>query len=432
MLNQLFKLSQNHTHAKTEILAGMTTFLTMAYVIIVNPILLSQAGMDKPSVFMATCLVAIFGTLVMGLLANYPLAVAPSMSLAVYFVFTVVISEGYPWQEVLGAVFMSGVLFLILSFFNFRQAVVKAIPLSMKMSLTVGVGLFLGFIALKNAGVVVASDHSLVRLGQINNPIVLFSFIGFIATVALERFKLPGSIIIGILLTTALSISWGITPYHGLITTPPAFANTAFHLDLSHMNTLGFWVVTVTMFYVAFFDCTGTLIGVTQNTHLVDAKGNMKHMRQALMSDSLATMFAGLLGTSAAGTYLESATGIKAGGRTGLTSCVVAVLFIICLFFSPLIETIPTFATAPALLFVACLMTQNMSQLDWSDLTEIIPCILTIILMPLTFSIASGVAVGLVTYVIVKIVSFKWKDLNAVLIFLAALSLGYLYFSSVT
>ena len=412
-----FKIKENHSTVNREVIAGLTTFLTMSYIAILNPLILSKTGMDANSVFTATCLTAIIGCLLMAFIANYPIALAPSMGLNAYFTYTVVLGMHYPWQAALAAVFVSGILFFLLTVFNIRQAIINALPDSLKASLAAGVGLFLGFIALKNAGFIVSNPDTLVQMGSIMHPSIILSFIGFCVIVMLDRFKIPGAILIGILLVTVLSIFFGYQHYAGILSLPPSVSPTLFHMDFSAFLHVGLITVMFVFFFVGFFDATGAVIGVTQNTHLVDSEGNLKSMNRALLSDSTATIFGAILGTSSTSCYLESASGIRAGGRTGLTTLVVALLFLLALFFSPLLKTIPFFATSPALLFVACLMMQSIVRINWNDITEVVPAIITIILMPLTFSIANGIAAGLITYVAIKALTLKWKDINFILEF---------------
>lgn len=425
-----FKIKQNHSTVNREIIAGLTTFLTMSYIAIVNPMILSKAGMDINSVFTATCLTAIVGCLLMALIANYPIALAPSMGLNAYFTYTVVLGMHYPWQAALAAVFVSGILFFLLTVFNIRQAIINALPNALKASLAAGVGLFLGFIALKNAGFIVGNSDTLVQLGSMMHPNIILSFIGFCMIVALDRFKIPGAMLIGILFVTLLSIFFGYQHYAGIVSLPPSIKPTLFALDLHALLHVGLISVMFVFFFVGFFDATGAVIGVTQNTHLVDGKGNVKNMNRALLSDSSATIIGALFGTSSTSCYLESASGIRAGGRTGLTSVVVALLFFLALFFSPLLKTIPFFATSPALLFVACLMLQSILRIDWNDITEIVPAVITTIFMPLTFSIANGIAAGLITYVVIKFLTLKWKDLNPILVGLAIVAVLYFFVQS--
>lgn len=420
-----FKLKQNHTTVAREVLAGLTTFLTMSYVVIVNPLILSKTGMDLGSVFTATCLAAVVGCLLMALIANYPIALAPSMGLNAYFTYSVVLGLHYPWQAALLAVFISGLLFLVLTLLNVRQAVINALPNSLKASLAAGVGLFLAFIALKDSGLVIANPDTFVQLGSVMHPNVILTFLGFCIIVALDRFKVPGAMIIGILLVTVLAILLGFHQYAGVVSLPPSMKPTFLALNFKEVANVGLLTIMFVFFFVGFFDATGTLIGVTQNTHLIDGKGSLKNMNRALTSDSLSVMAGAIFGTSTTGCYLESASGIRAGGRTGLTAVVVACLFLLTLFFSPLLKTVPFFATSPALLFVGCLMMQAILRVDWDDITEIIPAIVTTILMPLTFSIANGIAAGLVTYVVIKFLTFKWKDLNVILVILAVIAVFY-------
>jgi AGZA family xanthine/uracil permease-like MFS transporter len=420
-----FKLNENHTTVYREMLAGFTTFLTMSYVVIVNPLILSKTGMDLGSVFTATCLAAIVGCLLMAFIANYPIVLAPSMGLNAYFTYTVVIGLHYAWQSALLAVFISGLLFLLLTVLNVRQAVIKALPDSLKASLAAGVGLFLAFIALKDAGLIVGNPNTFVQLGAVMHANVILTFLGFCLIVALDKFKVPGSMIISIFVVTLISIVLGFQHYAGIVSLPPSMKPTFFALNFKELLNMGLLSIMFVFFFVSFFDATGTLIGVTQNTHLIDDKGNLKNINKALTADSLAVMSGALLGVSTTGCYLESASGIRAGGRTGLTAVVVAGLFLLTLFFSPLLKTVPFFATSPALLFVGCLMMQSILRVNWNDITEIVPAIITTLLMPLTFSIANGLAAGLITYVVIKLMTFRWKELNIILVVLALIAVFY-------
>lgn len=425
MMIDYFKLKENHTTVKKEVIAGLTTFLTMSYAVIVVPLILSKTGMDLGSLFTATCLAAAVGCLLMAFIANYPVALAPSMGLNAYFTFTVVLGLHYPWQEALGAVFLSGLLFLILTLCNVRQAIIGALPDSLKAALAAGVSLFLAFIALKDAGIVVANPDTYVGLGNILQPEALLSFLGFFIIVALDKFRFPGSMLVGILVVTTIAITFGFQHYAGVFSLPPSIKPTFFQLNFSSLLHVGLLTIIFVFFFVDLFDATGTLIGVTQNTHLVDGQGNLKRINRALMADSLAAMCGAIFGTSTTGCYLESASGIRAGGRTGLTAVVVAILFLLTLLFSPLLKTIPFFATSPALFFVACLMMKSIARINWEDITEVVPSVITAILMPLTFSIANGIAAGLVSYVVIKFLTGKWRDLNWIMVVLGIVAAIY-------
>jgi AGZA family xanthine/uracil permease-like MFS transporter len=407
MLSSYFKLAENNTTVRTEILAGITTFLTMAYITFVNPAILADAGMDFGAVFVATCLAAAIGTLIMGLYANYPIALAPGMGLNAFFTYGVVQGMGHSWQVALGAVFVSGVLFIILSLLPVREWIINAIPRGLKMAISAGIGLFLAIIALKNAGFVVDHPATLITLGDPLSWPVILSFLGFFVMIALDRHKVPGAVIIGILAVTIIGVVLGISEWKGVASLPPDPSPTFLQLDLGGALQIGLVTIVFTFLFVDLFDTAGTLIGLAHRAGLLDEQGRLPRLGKALIADSTATAAGALIGTSTTTSYIESAAGINAGGRTGLTAVTVAVLFLLALFFSPLAQTVPGYATAPALLFVACLMTRGLAEIDWEDVTESAPAVVTAIAMPLTFSIAHGMGIGFITYVAVKVLSGK-------------------------
>lgn len=421
MLNSFFRLDENNTTVRTEIVAGLTTFLTMAYIALVNPQILAAAGMDKGAVFVATCLASAFATLFMALYANYPLALAPGMGLNAYFAFSVVLGLHYPWQVALGAVFFSGCLFVILSATPIRRWIIDTIPISQKIAISAGIGLFLGIIALKESGFVVADQATLVTLGNIKAAPTLLAAGGFIAMVALDRLRVPGAIIIAVLGTALVGILAGVSPFGGVASLPPSIAPTFLALDLKDALNLGATTIIFVFLFVDLFDNTGTLVGVAYRAGFIDAEGHIPRLRHVLLVDSTASIVGSLLGTSTVTSYIESAAGVRAGGRTGLTSVVVALLFLLTLFFAPLAESVPAYATAPALLFVACLMARGFSELDWNDVTEYAPAVVTALVMPLTFSIANGIAFGFITYAAVKLLTGRWREANPSLLALAAI-----------
>lgn len=419
MLDRLFDLSGHGTTVRTEIVAGATTFLTMAYIVFVNPMILADAGMDRGAVFVATCLAAAIGTLIMGLYANYPVALAPGMGLNAYFTYTVVGQMGFAWQVALGAVFISGVLFILIALSPARDWLVNTVPRTLKLAISAGIGLFLALIALKNAGVVADHPATLVTLGDVTKPGVLLATAGFIAILALDRAKIPGSIMISILAVTALGVVLGVSPFNGIVSAPPSLAPTFLQLDLAGALEIGLVTVIFAFFFVDLFDTAGTLVGVTHRAGLLDADGRLPRLRQALTADSVATMAGAALGTSTTTSYVESAAGTNAGGRTGLTAVTVAVLFLVALLFAPLATTVPAYATAPALLFVACLMARGLSEIDWTDPTEFAPAVVTAIAMPLTFSIATGIGFGFICYAAAKLVTGQISALNAGIVMIA-------------
>ena len=421
MLEKLFQLKAHNTTPRTEVLAGLTTFLTMAYILFVNPAILGETGMDKGAVFVATCLAAAIGSALMGLIANYPIALAPGMGLNAFFTYTVVLTMGYTWQVALGAVFISALMFFLLSIFRIREWIINSIPLPLRSAITAGIGLFLAMIALKEAGLVVDNPATLVGLGDLTAAGPLLAILGFAVIVALDARRVTGAVMIGILLVTALAIALGITPFGGVLSMPPSLMPTLLQLDIAGAFDVGMISVIFAFLFVDLFDNTGTLIGVAKRAGLMGKDGHLPKMGRALIADSTAAMGGSLLGTSTTTSYIESAAGVAAGGRTGLTACVVTVLFLLSLFFAPLAGTIPAFATAPALLFVAVLMTAGLAEINWDDITEAAPVVITSLAMPLTFSIANGIAFGFITWVVIKALAGRFKDINPALAVLATL-----------
>ncbi|RMC93506.1 NCS2 family permease [Aquitalea palustris] len=421
LLESFFKLREHGTSVKTEVIAGFTTFLTMAYIILVNPLILSATGMDLNAVFVATCLAAALGTAIMGLVANYPMALAPGMGLNAYFTFSVVKGMGIPWQAALGAVFISGIVFLAVSLFKVREAIVNAIPRSLKFAISAGVGMFLAIIALKDAGVIAAHPATYLTLGNIHNPTTLLAILGFFLIVALEYRKVPGSIIIGILVVTALSIALGLSKFEGIFAPVPSMAPTFMKMDLHGAMSAGLVGVIFVFFFVDLFDTTGTLVGVSHRAGLLDKDGKLPRLKRALLADSVAITAGAIMGTSSTTAYIESAAGTAVGGRTGLTATVVAILFLACLWISPLAKTVPAYATAPALCYVAVLMARGLAEIDWNDLTESAPAVMTALAMPFTFSIADGIAFGFISYAVIKILAGRFADLKPAVVVIAAL-----------
>lgn len=422
MLEKLFKLNENRTTVRTEMMAGLTTFLTMVYIIFVNPSILGDAGMPKESVFVATCLVAAGGTAIMGLYANYPIAMAPGMGLNAYFAYAVVLGMGIPWQAALGAVFISGCLFIVVTMAGLRSMIVDGIPRSMRVAITVGLGMFLALIALKNAGIVVASEATLVKAGDLHQPAAIMAVVGFFAIVALDRLRVRGAILIGIVLVTVLSFFFGGNTYQGLFSLPPSIEPTLFQLDIPGALAAGILNVVLVFFLVELFDATGTLMGVARRAGLLVEGGERdERMGKALLADSGAIVAGSVLGTSSTTAYLESASGVQAGGRTGLTAMTVAALFLACLFIAPLASVVPPYATAPALLFVACLMLSDLGDVEWGDSTESIPAAVTALGMPFTYSIAEGIAFGFISYAVLKLLTGRAREVKPVVWVIAAL-----------
>lgn len=421
MLERMFQLKAHNTNVRTEILAGITTFLTMAYILFVNPSMLAETGMDIGAVFVATCLAAAIGSAIMGLLANYPIALAPGMGLNAFFTYTVVLTMGFTWQVGLGAVFISGVLFFAMSLFKVREWIINSIPLPLRSAISAGIGLFLALIALKNAGIVVANPATLLGLGDLSQHAPILAALGFIVIVTLSYRKVTGAVMIGILLITAASIMLGFSQLNGIVSAPPSLAPTLMQLDIIGALDVGLVSVIFAFLFVDLFDTSGTLIGVSQRAGLVDEKGHMPKLGRALLADSTATMAGACMGTSTTTSFVESAAGVAAGGRTGLTACVVAVLFLLSLFFAPLAGAVPAYATAPALFFVAVLMTEGLAKIDWQDITVSAPVVVTALAMPLTFSIANGIAFGFISWTVIKLLSGRYKDINSALWILSIL-----------
>jgi len=421
MLERLFQLKAHNTNVRTEILAGVTTFLAMAYILFVNPSILGETGMDKGAIFVATCLAAAIGSVTMGLIANYPIALAPGMGLNAFFTYTVVLHMGHTWQVALGAVFLSAVLFFLLSIFRIREWIVNSIPLPLRSAIAAGIGLFLALIALHNAGIVVDNKATLVGLGDLTKPAPILATLGFFVIVALESLKVRGAVLIGILAVTIASIAFGVTPFAGVVSMPPSLAPTFLQLDIKGALDVGLISVIFAFLFVDLFDNSGTLIGVAKRAGLMGKDGHMPNMGRALIADSTAAMAGSLLGTSTTTSYIESAAGVSAGGRTGLTAIVVAALFLLALFFAPLAGSVPAFATAPALLFVAVLMASGLAEINWDDVTEAAPVVVTALAMPLTYSIANGIAFGFIAWTAIKLLSGNRQDLNPALVILSIL-----------
>ncbi len=419
MLERLFKLQAHETTVRREIVAGLTTFLTMAYIVVVNPSILSATGMDFGAVFVATCLAAVIGTLIMGLWANYPIALAPGMGLNAFFSFTVVGSMGYSWQVALGAVFLSGLLFFLLSLFKVREWIINSIPLSLRFGISAGIGFFLALIAFKNAGIVVDHPATLVGLGDVKTPQALLFFGGFLLICALSFKRVTGAVMIGIIAVTLAALALDLIEYKGFFSVPPSLLPTFMQLDIAGAFNIGMISVIFAFLFVDLFDTSGTLIGAAQRGGLLDKDGKLPRLGRALMSDSVATMSGAALGTSTTTSYIESTAGISAGGRTGLTAVVVALLFLACLVLSPIASIIPPYATAPALLYVAVLMTSGLKLIDWDDVTDAAPAVVTALMMPLTFSIANGIALGFITYALLKALSGRWSQLNVSVVLIA-------------
>lgn len=427
-LDDFFGVTAKGSTVRTEILAGLATFLTMAYIIVVNPAILSEGGLDFGAVFVATIVAAVVGTTIMGVWANWPVALAPGMGLNAFFTFGVVLGMGQPWEVALGAVFVSGVLFLILSLTGLREWVINSIPRSLKLGIGAGIGLFLAIIGLKNAGVVVDNPATLVGLGDITGlPVILF-LVGFIIMAVFDKLRVPGGIVIGIIAVSIVGWLSGTSDLGGIVGSVPSLEPTFLKLDIAGALTATMIGVVFALLFVDFFDTAGTLTSVANVAGKIGPDGKIENIGRAVVSDSIATIVGALFGTSNTTSYIESAAGIKEGGRTGLTAVTVAVFFVLCLGFAPLAQSIPAYATGAALVFVATHFMRNMVDIDWDDVTEYAPAVLAAILMPLTFSIANGIAIGFISYAVIKIASGRFGDANPAVLLVAVLGVLHYVF----
>lgn len=418
----MFNLAAHGSSVRTEVLAGITTFLTMAYIVVVNPGILAIAGIDHGAAFVATCLAAAIGSVAMGLLANLPVALAPGMGINAYFTFVVVKGMGVSWEVALGAVFLSGLLFLIVSVLRVREWLINAIPLSLKLAIGAGIGLFLGLLGMKEMGIIVAYPATFVTLGNLTAPVTLLSCVGFLLIAGLAARGVSGAILIGIIVTAVLGIPFGLTTFQGIVAAPPSLAPTLFQLDIPGALSLGIVTVVLTFFLVDVLDNTGTLIATMHRAGLMRSDGSIPRLREALIADSGGAMIGAVLGTSTTVSYIESAAGIQAGGRTGLTAVVVGVLFLLTLFFAPLAMSIPAFATAPALVFVSCMMAAALRDVDWDDVTEYAPAVVLALGMPFTFSITTGIGLGFIVYALLKLLAGRVAEVPGAVWVIAVLS----------
>ncbi|WP_028117263.1 NCS2 family permease [Ferrimonas senticii] len=429
MLEKLFKLSENRTTARQEVIAGCTTFLTMAYIIFVNPAMLADAGMDHGAVFVATCIAAAIGCLMMGFIANYPIALAPGMGLNAFFTYAVVLDMGHSWETALAAVFCSGVLFMILSLLKVREWLMNAIPTALRTGIAGGIGLFLALIGLKNAGVIVDNPATLVGIGDVTSFSVIMAAVSFAAVIALVKFGFKAAVMLSILVTTLLGLIFGDVQYAGIFSAPPSVAPTFMALDFSSVFEVGMLSVIFAFLFVDLFDTSGTLVAVAQRGNMLDKEGKLPRADRAMLADSTATIAGACLGTSTTTSFVESTAGVAAGGRTGLTAVTVGLLFIACLFISPLAGMVPAYATTGALLYVCILMLSGLQQVEWDDITEAAPVVITTIMMPLTFSIAHGISIGFISYAAIKVLSGKAKDVSPAVAILALLFIAKFAFS---
>jgi len=428
ILERIFDLQENNTNIKQEFLAGFTTFITMAYIMFVNPQMMSASGMDHGASFVGTCIAAALACFVMGFYSNWPVALAPGMGLNAFFTYTVVGEMGYSWEVALGAVFLAGILFVIMSVTPLRRWMLDSIPLNLRIAMGSGVGLFIGFIGLKSGGIIVANEATFVSLGNFLQIETFLSAFGFLLISVLATRKISGAIIIGVLVVTLLGLLLNIVEYQGLVSYPPSVAPIFLKLDILGALDLAMISVIISFLFVNLFDTAGTLLGVAHRAKLVDQNGNIKNFDKALKADSTSSVAGSFFGCAPVTSYVESSAGVEAGGRTGLTAVVVGFLFLVAIFFSPLAAIVPAYATAGALLYVAILMLSGMEKLDWSDTTELLPALIMVIMIPLTFSIANGIALGFISYVVMKLFVGDVKKISSGAWFLAIIFMAKFVF----
>ena len=402
-LDKFFKLSEHNTDINTELLAGFTTFVTMAYIIFVNPQIMSLTGMDQGAIFVGTCLAAAIACFIMGFYSNWPVGLAPGMGLNAFFTFTVVGEMGYSWEVALGAVFIAGILFFIMSITKLRRWMLDSIPLSLRIAMGCGVGLFIGFIGLKSGGIVVSNDATFLSLGNFDNTETLLAAIGFLLISVLAIRKITGAIIIGVLVITFASLFLNLVEFNGVVSYPPELSPTLLKLDIIGALDVAMISIIMSFLFVNLFDTAGTLLGVATRANIIDQNGNATNLNKALLADSGSSIFGTFFGCSPVTSYVESSAGVEAGGRTGLTAVTVGLLFLLAIFFSPIAMMVPAYATSGALIYVSILMLSGMEKLDWSDFSELLPALIIIVMIPLTFSIANGIALGFIAYVVLKI-----------------------------
>lgn len=421
MLERVFKLREHGTTARTEVIAGFTTFLTMVYIVFVNPQILGVAGMDTSAVFVTTCLIAALGSILMGVFANLPVALAPAMGLNAFFAFVVVQAMGLPWQVGMGAIFWGAIGLLLLTIFRVRYWMIANIPVSLRVGITSGIGLFIGMMGLKNAGVIVANPETLVSIGNLTSHSVLLGVLGFFIIAILASRNIHAAVLVSIIVTTLLGWMFGDVHYNGIVSAPPSIANVVGHVDLAGSFNLGLAGVIFSFMLVNLFDSSGTLIGVTDKAGLADEKGKFPRMKQALYVDSVSSVVGSFIGTSSVTAYIESSSGVSVGGRTGLTAVVVGLLFLLVIFLSPLAGMVPPYAAAGALIYVGVLMTSSLARVNWQDLTEAVPAFITAVMMPFSFSITEGIALGFISYCVMKIGTGRLRDLSPCVIIVALL-----------
>lgn len=421
MLERVFKLREHGTTARTEVIAGFTTFLTMVYIVFVNPQILGVAGMDTSAVFVTTCLIAAFGSILMGLFANLPVALAPAMGLNAFFAFVVVQAMGLPWQVGMGAIFWGAVGLLLLTIFRVRYWMIANIPVSLRVGITSGIGLFIGMMGLKNAGVIVANPETLVSIGNLTSHSVLLGVLGFFIIAILASRNIHAAVLVSIIVTTLLGWMMGDVHYNGIVSAPPSVTSVVGHVDLAGSFNLGLAGVIFSFMLVNLFDSSGTLIGVTDKAGLADEKGKFPRMKQALFVDSISSVTGAFVGTSSVTAYIESSSGVSVGGRTGLTAVVVGILFLLVIFLSPLAGMVPPYEAAGALIYVGVLMTSSLARVNWQDLTESVPAFITAVMMPFSFSITEGIALGFISYCVMKIGTGRLRDLSPCVVIVALL-----------
>ena len=420
-LERFFKLESHGTTPKNELIAGLTTFVTMAYIVLVNPQIMSAAGMDPGASFVGTCIAASLACFAMGLYANWPVGLAPGMGLNAFFTFTVVIEMGYAWEVALGAVFLAGILFVVMSVTPLRRWMLDSIPINLRVAMGSGVGLFVGFIGLKSGGLIVANDSNFLSLGDFSKTETLLAGLGFLLISVLAIRKVPGAIILGVIFVTLAGMFFGLVQFQGLVSMPPGLAPTFMKLDIMGALDLSMVSIVISFLFVNLFDTAGTLLGVANRANLIDENGDVKNLDRALKADSTSSVVGAFFGCAPVTSYVESSAGVEAGGRTGLTAVVVGLLFLLAIFFSPLAAIVPAYATSGALVYVAILMLGGLEKLDWSDTAELVPSLIMVVMIPLTFSIANGIALGFISYVVIKAFVGEIKNVSSGAWFLFAI-----------
>lgn len=413
MLEKIFKLKNFNTDFKSEVLAGITTFITMAYIIFVNPQMMAASGMDIGASFVGTCIAASIACIAMGVYANWPVGLAPGMGLNAFFTYTVVGEMGYSWEVALGAVFLAGILFFIMSVTPLRQWMLESIPFNLRIAMGAGVGLFIGIIGLKSGGIITSNEATLLSMGDLTKPETILAMFSFLVIAVLSIRKIPGAIVIGIFLVTSVALALNLIKFNGIVSSPPSLMPVLLKLDISQAFDLAMISIIMSFLFVNLFDTAGTLVGVANQAKLINADGDIDNLDRALKADSGSSAVGSLFGCSPVTSYVESSAGIEAGGRTGLTAVTVGMLFLLAIFFAPLASMIPAYATSGALIYVAILMLSSMEKLNWTDLSDLLPALVIIVMMPLTFSIANGIALGFLSYVIIKIFSGQIKAISS-------------------